>query len=72
MFLVFVWLWFGILIVIEELFFKFFLNKCYVDKNKILIENKILILVKRLKVYVIIYYLVMKIFVKNEIFMFFF
>lgn len=59
MFLVFVWLWFGILIVIEELFFKFFLNKCYVDKNKILIENKILILVKRLKVYVIIYYLVM-------------
>lgn len=62
MFLVFVWLWFGILIVKEELFFKFFLNKCYVDKNKILIENKILILVKRLKVYVIIYYLVMKIF----------
>lgn len=59
MFLVFVWLWFGILIVIEELLFKFFLNKCYVDKNKILIENKILILVKRLKVYVIIYYLVM-------------
>lgn len=48
-----------ILIVKEELPSKPLLNKCHVDKNKTLIENKTLTLVKRLKVHVITHHLVM-------------
>lgn len=72
MFLALVWLWPGILIVKEELPSKPLLNKCHVDKNKTLIENKTLTLVKWLKVHVITHHLVMKTFAKNEILMFLF